>query len=287
MSYLCYIRPGTWARGLLSKGIFFMRSTFKNLYKRRHLLKVLITSAVKRQNKNNVLGYIWWLLDPLLFLAVYYLVVAVVFKRGGANQPFILFLLCGLLPFKFFSQSATQSVTSLSRAEPMIKSISFPKMVLPLSVVFTNFVYFFCGMAVAVFAAVLYGNRFQTWPNWNYIYLPVVMAVMIMFTTGLSIIVSVLSIFFADLKNILTHILKAWYFASPGLYSLDRLPDKIRPYAILNPLAGIMNGYREIIMHNHHPFHRDLLYAFLISAVLMTFGYIIFIKLESRLVKYL
>ena len=264
-----------------------MNSTLYNLYRRRHLLKVIIISNVKRQNKNNVLGYVWWLLDPLMFLAIYYLVVAVIFKRGGNNQPFILFLLCGLIPFKFFSQTVSQSITSLRRAEPMIKSISFPKAILPLAVVLTNFVYFLFGFIITILAATLYGPRFETWPNFNYIYLAIVMLVMIIFTAGLSLIVSVLSIFFADLRNIVSHILKAWYYASPGLYSLDRLPEWVRPYAIINPLAGIMDSFRNIIMHNSHPFHLDLLYATLIGMGTLALGYFVFLRLEKRLVKYL
>ena len=222
-----------------------------------------------------------------MFLCVYYMVVEIVFKRGGANQPYVLFLLCGLIPFKFVSQSISQSVTILPNTASVIKSISFPKAVLPLSTVFTNLVYFVFGMIIIIIAAVFYGSSHSTWPNLNYVHLISIIVVMIMLVIGLSLIVSVVAVFFNDLRNILSHVIKAWYFASQGLYSFDRLPDSILPYARLNPLAGIMNGFREVIMWNHHPYNVDFMYASIVGFVLLSIGYYFFRRMETRLVKHI
>ncbi len=232
-----------------------------------------------------MLGYLWWLLDPLLFMLVYYMVVVVVFQRSGKNQPYILFLLCGLIPFKFFSQSVVQSVESIIRAAPIIKSINFPKAIVPLSVVMTNLIYFFFGMLVAVFVALLYSRSYPTMVNINYLYFPFVLAVQLLLTIGLSFIVSVFSIYFTDMKNILSHLIKAWYFASPGLYSLDRLPESARKYMLINPLTGIMSSYRQIMMFDNHPFHLDLAVSALVSLLLFVAGYVVLRLFENRLVK--
>ena len=101
-----------------------MRSTVANLWRRRHLLGVLVASNLKRQNKNSVLGYLWWLLDPILLTCVFYIVVAVLFKRHGSNQPYILFLIIGLLSWKAFSDSVSQAVNSIRGQASIIKSIA-------------------------------------------------------------------------------------------------------------------------------------------------------------------
>ena len=169
-----------------------MRSTAGNLWARRHLLRTLVVSNLKRQNRNSALGYLWWLLDPVLMTAVYYVVVAVLFDRGGHNQPYILFLVCGLLPWKAFSDSCSQSIGSVKGASGIIRAISFPKAVLPLSLVLSGAVYFGFALLVVVGLALFYGPSHGTWPNPYYLLLPVVIGVQLLFTVGMSLLLSTL-----------------------------------------------------------------------------------------------
>lgn len=262
-----------------------MRSTLSNLWARRHLLWVLTSSNIKRQNKNSALGYLWWLLDPIMMTAVYYILVAVLFKRGDPKSPYLLFLLIGLLSWKAFAGSVGQSTLMLRGQATIIKAISFPKAVLPLSVVASNTFYFLTALLVAVGLACVYGPNWGTWPNLYYAFLPVIIAVQVLFTIGMALVVSALGVFFADLDNIVGHLLRMWFFLTPGLYSIDRVPQHLLPYFRLNPFCGLMISYRDVIIAGRMPSFGNMGYAFAAGIISCVLGLWIFKRLEGRLVQ--
>ncbi len=262
-----------------------MQSSIKNLISRRHLLRILVSSNLKRQNKNTTLGYLWWLLDPILMTGVYYLLVAVLFRRGDGNSPYLMYLLLGLLSYKAFSGSLAQSVSMLQNQGAIIKAISFPKAVLPISMVLSNAVYFIVALLVAMGMGIYYGPEWGSWPNWYYLMLPLVISFQVMFTVGLALIVATLGVFFKDTANILGHLLRMWYFFSPGLYSLDKIPDHLLPYFRLNPFCELMTAYRDIMIFGRMPTVFDLGYSFITGVVSLLFGYWVFRRYEGRLVQ--
>jgi ABC-type polysaccharide/polyol phosphate export permease len=263
-----------------------MRSSPANLWARRHLLGVLAVSNLKRQNKSSTLGYLWWLLDPMLMTGVYYLIIGVLFhRRGGPEQPYLLFLLCGLLSWKAFSDSIGQSVLSIRGQASIVKAISFPKAVLPLAVVLSNTVYFLIALLVAVGLALCYGPEYGTWPNRYYLFLPLVVALQVLVTTGLALLVAGLGVLYLDTGNITGHLLRMWYFLSPGLYSLEMVPERIRPLFRLNPFAELMTAYRDILMRGRAPALEDLGLAAALGLVAFLAGYTVFRRLEGRLVQ--
>jgi len=246
---------------------------------------MLVSSNIKRQNKNTVLGYLWWLLDPILMTGVYYVLVEVLFRRGDPKAPYLLFLLIGLLCWKAFASSIGQSVTMIISQGAIIKSISFPKAVLPLSIVLSNTIYFMIALIVAVGLALWYAPEWGCWPSIYYLMIPVVMGIQVLVTIGLSFIIATLGVFFQDMPNILSHILRMWYFLSPGLYSLDRVPDHLHKYFRLNPFCELMTSYRDIIIHGRMPAWYDLGYALLVGVVCCACGYLVFKRYEGRLVQ--
>jgi len=262
-----------------------MRSTISNLWARRHLLWVLTSSNIKRQNKNSMLGYLWWLLDPILMTGVYYFLVAILFKRGDPKAPYLLFLLIGLLCWKTFADSVSQSTLMLRSQASIIKAISFPKAILPLSVVVSNTFYFVTALIVAVGLACVYGPHWGTWPNLYYAMLPVIIGAQVLFSVGLALLVSVLGVFFADTANIIGHLLRMWFFLSPGLYSLDRVPQHLVPYFKLNPFSSIMTSYRDILIFGRMPSLGNMAYAIGAGIVSCALGMWVFKRLEGRLVQ--
>lgn len=262
-----------------------MRSTFSNLLERRHLLWTLIGSNLKRQNKSSALGYLWWLFDPILMAGVYYIILVVLFQRGGQNRPVVLFLLCGLLPWKAFSQSVSQAIGTLRGSAGIIRAISFPKAVLPLSLVLSNAVYFIFALVVIVVLGIFYGSQYGTWPNVHYVFIPVVLLCQVLFTTGLALIMSVLGVLFLDTSNIMSHVMRMWYFLSPGLYSIHDVPESYRNIFRLNPMCEIMTSFRDILMYGRMPTAFDLGYAFMAGAGTLVVGYIFFKNFEGRLVQ--
>jgi lipopolysaccharide transport system permease protein/teichoic acid transport system permease protein len=262
-----------------------MRSTVPALWDRRHLLGVLVSSQLKRQNRGSLLGYIWWFLDPLMMTAVYYLIIAVLFKRGGSNQPYVLFLVIGLFCFKAFSDSVGQAVTAMQARTSIIRAISFPKAVLPLGGVLANLAYFGFGLVVVVAIAMVYGPQYDTWPSFAYLSLPVVVVVQAAFTAGIALITSVLGVYYTDVRNIVRHILRLWFYLSPGLYSVSLVPERFRDLYMLNPFAGLMESYRAIIMDGELPPMQHLGTAAVVASVTLVAGFLVFLRLEGQIVQ--
>lgn len=261
-----------------------MRSTLSNTWTRRHLLLVLLISNLKRQNKNTALGYLWWLLDPILMTGVYYLVVGVIFHRGSNHEPFILFLVCGLIPWKAFSDSLSQSVSIIRNQASIIRAVSFPQIVLPLSIVLSNAVYFLIALLVPIALALYYYAEHSTLPTLAYLMLPAVVAIQLLFTTGVCLLTATIGVFFLDTANIVGHILRIWYFLSPGLYDLTAVPERFRLVFQLNPFSGLMTSYRSILIKGEFPGLPELGLPLAGGIVFFVLGCIIFCRYEGRFV---
>ena len=215
------------------------------------------------------------------------MVVSVVFDRGGANQPFILFLVCGLLPWKAFAEGLGQSTNSFRNAGGIIKAIAFPKAVLPISLVASNTIYLLFALIIPITLAVVLAPTHDTWPALSYIMLPVVVAVQATLALGLSLLLATAGLFFIDLQNIIRHITRMWYFLSPGLYSIDRIPEDWHSIYRLNPMVGILTSYRDVIMHGRLPAFIDLAYPLAVACLFLVVGYAVLRRFEGKLAQHL
>ena len=130
-----------------------------------------------------------------------------------------------------------------------------------------------------------YGSEHGTWPNIYYLMLPVVIGLQVLFTIGVALLVSTLGLFFQDTANIVGHILRMWYFMSPGLYSIDLVPREYQALFRLNPFCELMTSYRDILMRGRMPDWYDLGYAFGIGLFCCMFGYLVFKRYEGRFVQ--
>ncbi len=263
-----------------------MRSTLAGLRQRRHLLWILVTSNLKRTSRNSTLGMLWWFLDPLLMAAVYYVVVVVIFKRGGAHEPYVLFVVCSLFSWKAFSDTAGTASTVLKRQAPIIRAVAFPMAVLPLSQALSDTIYFGFSLIVAAVIATLYGPTHGTWPNLYYFLLVIPIAAQLLLASGVALLLATLGVFFLDLPNIVRHLLRIAFYLSPGLYSVEAIPERFRDLYMLNPFAGLMTSYRDIIMYGRAPEPGHLLLPLAIAAVIFALSYALFRRYEGRFVQY-
>jgi len=250
-----------------------------NIFKHFEMIKFLVTSQLKQSHQNLILGYLWWIINPLFSVGVYWLLISVIFHRGREYYP--LFLSCAILPWKAFAVSVGQSITCISSQSKIIKQISFPKSVLPVSVVLANTIDLLISMVVLVAIALFYGII----PSINIIYLPLIILTQVVFTLGLSFIFSVIGLFFLDINNMLQFILRVWLYLSPSLYGIDRIPERFRDIFMLNPFAPIFISYRNVIMYGKPPDFNNLMLAFFISILTLFFGLYIFTKIEYKMAK--
>ncbi len=254
-------------------------SVLKELLRRRELIVYLTISQLKQSYQNLALGYLWWFLNPLLWMVVYWLLVVGIFDRGEPNYP--LFLLCAIIPWRAFVTSIGQAMTCISGQERLIKQIPFPKAALPLSVVLANTVNLVFGLLVLLAVTLAYGIPLTPYA----LLLPLVALVQIAFTAGLAFLLSVLAVYFADLQNFMQFFTRIWLYLSPALYAVERVPVRFRTLFMINPFAPIFTSYRDVLMYGRAPDWFWLGVAALLAAAVLIVGFWYFVREEPRIVK--
>ena len=153
---------------------------------RRDLVRELVASELKVSSAETKLGWIWWLLDPLFMMLIYWLVVVGILGRGKADYaPYPIFILCALVPWKHFYTSASQSTRVLRAKEALIKSVAFPTIVLPVSLVLSGFVYFLFGVLVLLAAATIWRSPLHTGSLLPLIQVPLLMVLQVAVVIGI------------------------------------------------------------------------------------------------------
>ena len=276
-----------------------MLSTFDSLWSRRNLLRVLTRTNLQLIHGRTVLGSLWWLLDPLMMTGVYTIVVGFIRGQGGLHDPYPAFLLCGLIAWKAFSQSITQAITALARNEGLINSFSFPKAVIPLSLVFSThilLVFAFWPLLLVVLFYEYVMSIASIHLGLTVLFLPLLVLTQLSLALGGALFLSALGAFFKDLENIMTHLLQALMFLSPCLYSIvDVMPDYkglasvqwsgLRTIYVLNPMAHVLDGYRQAILYGRCPDLVGVFFALTIGVVTTLWGLSYFRSQERRFAK--
>jgi ABC-type polysaccharide/polyol phosphate export permease len=246
------------------------------------LLKQIVVSKLILGQKDLMLGYFWWVLEPLLWTLVYWILVNKIFQRGGENYH--LFVLCGIIPFRAFILSFTQSLNAISQNISLISQLNFPRLYLVFANVIVNHIKLLFGfLVITVF--ILFGGG-EVNHTFVFIIVPFLLQVLLLF--GLSMFLSIWGIYYQDISFLTQFIGRALLFASPILYSLERIPEKYQSLVIIaNPLAPLILSYRDILLMNRFPDSRYL-YILCIEAFLIAIaGFFYFSKHEKRIIKYL
>ena len=280
------IRPGP--VGLLSEGI-------RESWARRRLIRYLVQADLKKTGSDTLLGNVWWILDPLLQMVVYVVLITVIFARTQPDYP--LFVFAAILPWKWFNSSVNDAISSVVGQERLIKQLQFPKIVLPLAATFAAVIHFVFGMIpLAALLVLFFSDRISPYVV---LLLPIA-AVQLTFTIAVALIVSALNVFVRDVGNISRHLLRLWFYLSPGLYALERLDESAiareAPILIqiikLNPFAILFEAYRAVIYGSvrRGPFPPDWLSLaglLAVSLVLVLLAVAFFKRLEPQFAKVL
>jgi lipopolysaccharide transport system permease protein len=262
------------------------------LLRYRGLIQSLVARELKARYRGSALGIFWSFGNPLLLLLIY----SVVFKyfvssKENAVQPYSLFLFCGLLPWTWFTSSLIESVGSLISGGNLIRKVLFPAEVLPIVSVLANMVHFLLGLPILAGFLVYYtvtspaagaGAPAVALHVDELIWLPVVILVQLVLTTGLALVLSSLTVHFRDVRDILINLLTFWFFATPIIYPWYSVPS-LKPWLNLNPFTHLAVSYQEILFFPADAFgHRNgLLVLAAVSVVVFLAGYWLFDRLRD------
>jgi lipopolysaccharide transport system permease protein len=264
-----------------------MRASLVELWQYRELLLNLTVRDLKVRYKNSVLGVAWSLLNPILMMLVFTLVYTVMLGQSD-RRDYAAFVLCGLLPWNFFSGSLMGGVGSVVNNGYLIKKIYFPRAVLPISIMLSNLVNFLVALPVYFVLAWLLGVRFTPYV----VFLPVVVLVEMAFILGMSLLLSALNVFYRDVQQIMEVVILAWFFLTPVIWDVSLLPATRvvlgvavpvqRLTYIFNPMASIVAAYRDILYYGR-PIGWDFFLRTAITVVVvLLFGFFIFNRLKGR-----
>lgn len=258
-----------------------MMNTLSYWYRRRDLLRYLVVSKLKIGQKEMLLGYVWWIVEPLLLMLIYWLLVVVIFQRGGPDYP--LFVLCGLIPFRATAVSLSQSVTALSGKFSLLNQLNFPRIFLPISDVIANHIKLIFGLVVVIIFAGMSTGKFHF--TWIFLIFPFLIHFLLI--SGLAAILSISGAYFRDLKNLTQFFIRILLYLSPVIYSIDRIPKEFTWIYLLNPFASLTIIYRGMIMDGVFPTLFVGSVAVLESVLIFTVGYVTFHLNERKILRLL
>jgi lipopolysaccharide transport system permease protein len=262
-----------------------MLHNLRQLPRYRGLIHSLVARELKARYRGSVLGFFWSFINPLLLLGIYSFVFAVVLpgKHPPETEPYALFMFCGILPWTWFSSSLNESANVLIGHGNLIKKVLFPAEILPIVTVLSNMVHFFLGLPILIGFLIYYWRPITVI---ELLWFPVVVLVQLVFTTGLALILSALTVHFRDIKDLLSNLVTFWFFATPIIYPMAQANDATGGYAKrfldLNPMTHIVVTYQEILFYPGPVGHGGWLLALgAASVVLFLVGYFLFDRLRD------
>lgn len=267
------------------QGGFF--GQIREIYQYRELLRNLVVSDLKARYKNSVLGFFWSLLNPLGMMLVFTLIFGLLVPNVQIER-YPLFLLCGLLPWNYFSASVQGSLYSVLGNAGLVKKVYFPRAILPIATVLSQLINFLLAFVILFAALVIFQSNFSPW-LWL---LPFVLLIQTIFTIGVALILSTLNVFYRDTSMIMEVVMLAWFFLTPVFYSTSLLPDSItllgvtldpqRLLYILNPMASFVNMYRDLLYWGYRTDLDFFLRTAVTAIVVLLFGAWFFRRYSDR-----
>jgi len=216
-----------------------------------------------------------WLLEPFALVGVYLILLVVVLDRPGTAPG--LSLACAIVPFQFVMSSVTYAMTAVSLRRPIIANMAFNRTLIPLSTAFTECAGFVASFAIIILMMAIYGVA----PTTALVWLPVVLAVTIVFGVSLSYPASLFGLWFWELRPLGSSLVRILFFIGPGLVPLSQTGSGTSGYLKLNPLSGLFESFRSIFAYGQAPKAWQLLIPLAFAAVLLA-GFVPLYRRDQR-----
>ncbi len=207
------------------------------------LILTLAQKEIKTRYKNSHLSYLWSLLNPLTYTAIFYFAFQVVLKVQTHN--FILFLVCGLFVWQWITNYLTSSTHVFFNNQNLIKKAVFPRFVLPLSSGLQDAFHYIMTLPVIFIAMAYYHVAFSPW---ILVGLPLLLTLQFVMLYGMAMALGTWNLFFRDLYFVIQILLQMTFYMTPVIYSADRIPAEYRRYVMLNPFAPFILSWRQLFM---------------------------------------
>ena len=247
------------------------------LWPYRELLYFLVWREVKVRYKQTVLGIAWAVLQPLMTMAIFTVIFGLFVKVPSDGLPYPLFALVALLPWTYFSEALSRSSVSLVGDAQLIRKVYFPRLIMPLAAVVSPAVDFLLAFILLLGMMAWYGFS----PAWSLIMLPGFLFLGMVTALAVGLWLSAINVHYRDVRHTIPFLIQCWLYASPVAYPVSVVPEEWRTLYGLNPMAGVIEGFRWALLGQASP-HVGVMLASLLAVIgLLVGGLIFFHRMEQ------
>jgi lipopolysaccharide transport system permease protein len=252
-------------------------SGLEELWQYRELLYFLVWRDVKVRYKQTAIGAAWAIIQPLLTMVIFTVVFDKFAKMPSDGLPYPIFSFAALLPWTYFSKALNQSVSSVVADANLITKVYFPRLLLPLSAVVGGLIDFAIAFVFLLAMMAWYGLA----PHWGIVLLPFFVLLTMLTALSVSVWLSVINVRYRDVGQAIPFLVQIWLFASPVAYPASVVPENWRFLYNLNPLAGIIEGFRWALLGNQNPPVIVLMSTAIVVLALLYGGIVFFKRMEK------
>jgi len=252
---------------------------FRQLWEYRELLYILIWRDIKVRYKQTAIGAAWAVIQPFFAMVVFSLFFGRLAKIPSEGLPYPIFTYSALLPWQFFSKALTEASTSLVMNERIITKVYFPRLLVPTAVVLAGLVDFGIAFVILVGMMFFYGIM----PSWPVLTIPFFLLLALMTALGVSFWLSALDVEYRDVRYTLPFLTQLWLFATPVVYPSTMVPEAWRALYGLNPMVGVIEGFRWALLGSTPPEPGMLAVSTVAVALLFMSGLIYFRRMERTM----
>lgn len=250
----------------------------KHLIGSRELIRAWTGRIVRGRYQQSALGWLWAIVQPVATTVIFSIIFTYIVPVDTGDVPYILFSFTAIVPWTLLATSLGDMASSLVQNMSLVSKINFPREALPIAAMLARLLDF--GVSFLIVIVMMFIYQVQVSPS-ALLFLPVILAVQIALILGVGLACSALNVFYRDVDPLIKLVIQVWFYASPIIYPVSMVPEKLLPYYFLNPMAGILVGYRDVLLNSSPP-GLYLLPSIIEAIVLLIVGYWFFRRVEYQ-----
>lgn len=243
------------------------------------VVRELVSRELKRKYSRSKLGVLWSVLNPLLSMAVISMIFSAIFKRSIENFP--IYYLTGYICWNLFTTASNTAMTSLVDNKVLLLQVKLPKVIFPIARVYTAFVNFLYSLIAYVIMLVV----FRVKPDPHMVLFPVIIALLLVFTMGISYILTIAFAFFGDIQHLYSVLLTLWMYLSALFYPVDVLPNVVQRIILENPIYNYVASARECMMYGSFPTIDQWIRMVVWAAAVYGIGWLCFKTKQDKIIQ--